>query len=337
MKTMKKLIIMTVLSGVSGLCAAQSAQVLTVCTGSSYSIPSATPASGAATYQWLENGVVIPGATAISYTNTSGKLVAGKYEYVRQAKTPNCGSEWMSSNVITVYVNAYAPGSTENFVGFVPCATAGVGTVWYLTDSREPNNIQTYKVKKMSDNRIWMVQDIKFGDKCMYNNFSSTSVVVQGKVSTVFNLHYGNCTALTNASTPSNRGYMYDWSATINHADACMNCTIDDLCGSSGCQGLCPVGWHVPTRTEFENIAAILPGENPTQWGPLTEWEGTYGGWTEQNGTLNDQGVQIHLSSSTNNSLSRTWGISNWVGDYIDVIYYGRRKDCGIQTRCIKN
>jgi hypothetical protein len=56
------------------------------------------------------------------------------------------------------------------FPAFNPC-NAVTDDYWYLTDARESNNVQTYKVKKMADGHIWMVQDMKFGDKCNKTTF----------------------------------------------------------------------------------------------------------------------------------------------------------------------
>jgi hypothetical protein len=47
----------------------------------------------------------------------------------------------------TIVINCHAPGATGvTFAEFNPCVSALTGDVWYLTDTRESNNIQTYKV-----------------------------------------------------------------------------------------------------------------------------------------------------------------------------------------------
>jgi hypothetical protein len=80
---------------------AVAAQSLTVCTSTSYTVPSAEGVSGA-TYKWLENGAEIPGADGESYTNLAGKVTAGSYVYVRMAETESCG--WSNSNAFIVWV-----------------------------------------------------------------------------------------------------------------------------------------------------------------------------------------------------------------------------------------
>jgi hypothetical protein len=85
------------------VCSAQ----MTVNVSTSYTIPSAVAAQGASSYQWLENGVVISGATATAYTNTAGKSTPGQYDYVCQAYISSRG--WVSSKVFTVTVALLPP------------------------------------------------------------------------------------------------------------------------------------------------------------------------------------------------------------------------------------
>jgi hypothetical protein len=98
------------LLGCGALYAQTTNQVLTVYVGTAYTIPSVAAASPTvSTYQWLENGRAISGATATAYTNSYGKPVPGRYEYVRQAKPSGC-SDYISSNpfVVEVISNNYA-------------------------------------------------------------------------------------------------------------------------------------------------------------------------------------------------------------------------------------
>ncbi|MDR3181181.1 MAG: hypothetical protein LBT61_04550, partial [Prevotellaceae bacterium] len=146
------------------------------------------------------------------------------------------------------------PGATVNFTAFNPCNTATTGNYWYLTDTRESNNVQTYKVKKMADGHIWMVQDLKFGDKCNKTTFTGSDGKDQtGNVTSLTDkTYYGDCTNVKTSLTPSNRGYMYDWAAAINKPGAYRGSNADVGCTGTGstanaCQGICPEGWRVPT------------------------------------------------------------------------------------------
>jgi hypothetical protein len=81
---------------------AAAAQSLTVNANTQFTIATGTPALNASGYRWLVDGVEIPGATDVSYTNTSGLAVNGSYTYVRQANVTGCG--WQNSNAYLVMV-----------------------------------------------------------------------------------------------------------------------------------------------------------------------------------------------------------------------------------------
>jgi hypothetical protein len=121
------------LAALMGCLAVQAnAQVdLTVNGGVSFTIPNVSPATPGATYRWLENGSVIPPATAVSYTTS--KNTAGTYVYFRQAKTAEC-EEWMSSNPFVVAVTCSATRTslpaTENQT---VCHNSPVTNITYST------------------------------------------------------------------------------------------------------------------------------------------------------------------------------------------------------------
>jgi hypothetical protein len=83
-------------------------QQMTVEPGASYTIKSVTPATGATAYQWLENGIVIPNATAASYTNAVGKASPGRFEYIRRAIPSGC-TDYINSNTFVVNVTYNTP------------------------------------------------------------------------------------------------------------------------------------------------------------------------------------------------------------------------------------
>jgi uncharacterized protein (TIGR02145 family) len=240
------------------------------------------------------------------------------------------------------------PGRMVDFTAFNPCEGAATGTVWYLTDTRESNNIQTYKVKKMQDGRIWMVQDLKFGDRCKNNSYNSISSDKTGGVSSI-DTYYGNCTASANSATPSARGYLYDWAAAVNKAGAYNNSTSYRGCSgkSAGttstnpgaCQGICPAGWHIPTGNttgEFYDLHSKCSAGNWTCWNASSDWEGVLGGYCDYNGTPNNQGSGAYYWSSTYINSSDSEGLQFSSGNTNPGTadfgkYYGRT------VRCVRN
>jgi uncharacterized protein (TIGR02145 family) len=271
----------TVMAGLlifsSAVCAAQTAEVtpdIEVEINTPYTITSAVDATGATASRWLENGAVIDGEDGAAYTNPAGKPDNSTFIYIRQSWVNNC---WQNSNAIIVQIGTGgsigsdtgnsgggcdAPGTTVDFTAFNPCDVA-VGSTWTLVDSRESNNIQEYKVKKMPDNRIWMVQDMKFGNKCDKTSFTgSTSDQTTSNLTTIYGYPYGDCRNASASDTPSNRGYLYDWAAAMQKAKAYNGSDSDVGCYGTDtlCKGICPSGWHIPTGRPDGDYALLYEG-----------------------------------------------------------------------------
>lgn len=53
-------------------------------------------------------------------------------------------------------------------------------------------------------------------------------------------------------------GYLYDWNAVMNGEPS-------SNANPSGVQGLCPKGWHMPSRAEFQNLIDYVSGQIATE------------------------------------------------------------------------
>jgi uncharacterized protein (TIGR02145 family) len=319
MKKIKKTVTIGLLSLCSTVCAAQSMNVLL---GNPYTIKSVEEVTGA-TYQWLENDILIPGATDASYTNTAGKDLVGTYVYVRKAYKEDCGL--MSSNAITVYASAYM----IPFSAFSPDPGASTGTVWYLTDTRPGGNNNTYKVKKMASGQIWMVQDLKFGTcpnstESWYDDNSADATTHEP---TVFAGYVGHC----RSSTYPNAGFMYTWAAAMQDAtayfgsNAVIGCST--VIGTSACQGICPDGWHLPSSSGYDNSEITRP--------QMAEYEVIAGGYALPDGALSSAQAQAFLWSGSyvNPQNAQAWS----GGPGLPTERTTRAKNVGAPVRCVMN
>jgi uncharacterized protein (TIGR02145 family) len=250
-------------------------------------------------------------------------------------------------------INCTPPGATVNFTAFNPCNAATTGDYWYLTDTREEayGNTQTYKVKKMADGHIWMVQDLKFGDKCKKTTFAGSSGKDQtGNVTSLKDkTYYGDCSNVRISSSPANRGYYYNWAAAINKSGAYIGSAANVGCsgtapGASGrapgaCPGLCPKDWHVPTgASDGEFYALHIAGgcsSNPIAcWASSSPFEGVIAGLLDLAGLPYELKLGIYVSSTYHAAL--------YVGE---IVFGGQykpastdaRKDKGYTLRCVMN
>jgi uncharacterized protein (TIGR02145 family) len=310
------------------------AQNLATYTGASFTIVSIQDSDASATYQWTINGDDIPEATDVSYTDADGITEAGVYLFVRKAYTEECGLQVSNGFIVQVRMS---------FAEFDPNPDAAVGTVWYLTDTREGGNSYTYKVKKMQDDRIWMVQDLRFGtcpnDLTHWNNDNSAAATTNGR--TVYDGYVGHCRSTTYTAA----GFLYNWPAAMQNvnayqgsSDRTFQCTGTS---GSGCQGICPEGWHIPTGAsdgEFYTLHNVsdrsCATDNDDCWDASSDWEGVLGGSCNNSGSLYDEGNAYYWSSTYNGS---NYAYALYFNSGTTYPVYTFAKYTGRSVRCIRN
>jgi uncharacterized protein (TIGR02145 family) len=273
----------------SGLGTAAFAQGVEICANTSYTIANTVPASGVSTYQWLENGKLIPGASAATYTVPIDK-VAGLYTYIRQAKSADC-SEWQSSNefAVTVFDCSFRAGT----------ATGAVAT--FL----DPRDGKRYKTVVMPDGRTWFAQNLNYTKDLTYNAYANEA---NGKQYISFDNAYNGFSAIGSywcSNTPGSiysgdqnacdiLGALYTWETAMmvdgKYADESKTSSAWDESWMSpyyfdvnaapnkttnadrnnarggtnvkgGGRGICPKGWHIPTALEWAQLFDKIDGD----------------------------------------------------------------------------
>jgi uncharacterized protein (TIGR02145 family) len=298
-----------------------------------------TPNPALITYHWSAPDFIPATQTGKTFTVTAPGTV-GIYPIKLTAQSEKYCPLAVTKSIEVA--NCTAPGSTVNFTAFSPCSNATTGDYWYLTDTRELNNVQTYKVKKMADGRIWQVQDMKFGDKCNKTSFAGSSSDQQGKVSTTFPNHYGDC----RNNPVSGAGYFYDWAAAINKAGAYHGGSYAGCSGTTTaanvCQGICPDGWHVPTGSSggdfgvaYTAFKAVNNCNNDNCWNASSAWEGVISGICNSSGTIGETSInQTKSATLTGNFVYELyWGVGSLNIDDTGNNY----RNCGSIVRCIRN
>jgi uncharacterized protein (TIGR02145 family) len=295
---------------------------------------------GYVSYQWYKNGSAINGATAASYTPPqSDASAAGVHTYTRRAKDNVCNTTLTPSEgswVLTVTAGCHAAGATASFSNFTPCAGVSYGTTWSLTDDRDG---KTYMVRYLPDGRYWMVEDLRYGGSDWDACVNRTSFNGGSGLTHRFGTNtYGDCTNAKNSSTPAARGYLYDWAAAMQHPNAAYGYNYSGCSGIStsanACQGICPPGFHLPTRDEFVHANAMYQGYygyDAATWSNSSVWNGVLGGG--YNGSLYNQGSYANYWSSTQYNSYYAYFLY-YLSDNLDVDY--TNKYLGMQVRCVK-
>jgi uncharacterized protein (TIGR02145 family) len=303
-------------------------------------------ASNVTSLQWMKNGANVTEGTGGNTTNYTTNVTASATYTVVLTNIVSACSITSNEALVTMVICCTAPNSTENFTAFKPCANVTTGAEWNLIDTRESNNQRTYKVKLMPDGHIWMVQDLKFGDKC--NNrtsFKGSTFDMEDILSSLTKTYYGDCR--NNAQSKS--GHFYDWAAALNKSDAYRGSSSKIGCsgtssGTSGtnpgaCQGICPNGWHIPTGNttgEFQALAKALkcPTNNDKCLNANSTWEGVYGGYCGSN--FGNQGRVAYYWSSTFANNNNAY-ILYFSSGSIRPGNGTEGKNIGLSVRCVKN
>jgi uncharacterized protein (TIGR02145 family) len=183
------------------------------------------------------------------------------------------------------------------------------------------------------------------------------------------------------SSNCSSYGALYEWASVVNlpYVDnttlvggAWQTC---NPCGNNGIQGICPVGYHIPTDLEWSqyeycvenNIApkgstSLSTFQNTNMWrgsntagvGPgdklkassanSPSWDGTNAsgfaampaGWTYSGG-CNNINLNAIFWTATENGASAAWNHALYSGNPRSWRYEGDNKTYGFSERCLQN
>ena len=152
----------------------------------------------------------------------------------------------------------------------IDCGSLSVGDIVSLTDER---NGQTYRIKKMQDNKCWMVDNMKYlGEGITISNVDGTQGITynntDGKYNTVDGTttqsstnsdkaFYNNpmsasyCYGTSIQSSYTKCGYLYNWYA----ATAGTGTYATSTWGTNVSGSICPTGWRLPSGSSDGSTA----------------------------------------------------------------------------------
>ncbi len=140
----------------------------------------------------------------------------------------------------TYYVRAYATNSAGTAYGETVSFTPGVSCPGAPTVTDYDGN--TYNTVQIGT-QCWMKENLRV------KHYSNGAIIALGSVlaDTLPFRYYPD----GNDSTELEYGLLYNWAAVMNGAQSSDNIP-------SGVQGVCPTGWHVPSKSEFEVLMNYL-------------------------------------------------------------------------------
>jgi uncharacterized protein (TIGR02145 family) len=211
----------------------------------------------------------------------------------------------------TYYVRAFATNSAGTCYGNqVSFTTSSCPTL--VTDI----NGNTYQTKSIGS-QCWLTSNLKV---TKYKN----GVPITTDLS---NSSWASTSAGAYSTGSSSCGHLYNWYAVNNS------------------QGLCPAGWHVPSKAEWENLiqylgfnagaklkATSFGGSNESGFSALPCGQ-RYG----YDGNYNNIGYDGYWWTSTISSGNGVWNIGlSGINSNVSVVYYNTARS-GLSVRCIKD
>ena len=203
----------------------------------------------------------------------------------------------------------------------------------------DPRDGQIYKTVKIAS-QVWMAENLNYADSVKIPSLKGKSWCYDNKAK--------NCAVA---------GRLYTWAAAIDSvklatdADNPQNCGNGKRCSlPDTVQGVCPDGWHLPTKTEWKTLFNIV-GRQLTagkilksQTGWYNNGNGTDGagfsalpaGYGYNDGNFYFGGRNANFWSATESNIHRAYYMGLYDTD-AEAQLYGDDKYYGFSVRCLKD
>jgi len=293
---------------------------------SSSSSEGANPGSGLGACSGNNNGKIKWGIDSLS-SNRAGYYVCDNGDWrTATVSEKEVGFGCTSSNV----------GMEKLSAGYMVCSSPGVwvasahtvaGT---MTDSRDGG--KTYKTIGIGT-QTWMAENLNYEYK------------VAGST-------YGNWCYRDSVQYCARYGRLYTWDAAMDSATTGCDYYYDKACmeSSETVQGVCPDGWHLPSRAEWYVLMTAVGGV-ATAGTMLKADEGWYGdgcGTDAYGFSALPSGFRCDDNSYSSEAYSTLFWSSDVSGQidayriylsygYEDVSISSGRKSCAYPIRCVKD
>lgn len=275
--------------------------------------------------------------------------------------------DYMQKDIKTPFTLTSSKAFTVPAVTFASTATTGKGfydgcyfNYETFTDSRDGNE---YRVATLSDGRTWMLDNLRYIPKNqgvpLYTPSKSVSDADAGIWYPIVANADGTALVMSQSDADVARhGYLYnpsvaygkepEWAKGIikevidagKTTDA-KNAGMAKVAEMNGTQGICPEGWHIPTKEEYSTLYNNDPIGLGAQGFVIRDF-----------GYLNvsETGTSGSVSTITNQRLASTWILLSTAANYNQVSgimtnylsnYTAASSNLiirnGVAVRCIKN
>ncbi|MFA5803862.1 MAG: FISUMP domain-containing protein [Melioribacteraceae bacterium] len=208
--------------------------------------------------------------------------------------------------------NSYGTSNWSNYWIFTtvsgpsgPCP--GIPTVLYTG--------KTYNTVQIGT-QCWLKENLDVGAMIQVNQNPSNN-------GTIEKYCYDN-----NPNNCATYGGLYQWNEAMAYST------------TPGAQGICPTGWHIPTKTEFETLAATVKNDGEALKANGTNTSGFSGllaGFRYDSGNFYNFGYETFFWSSTEYDSSSAYYLSLTYLLNRNTYFYYNYKGYGYSVRCLKD
>jgi len=205
-----------------------------------------------------------------------------------------------------------------------------------MTDSRDS---RVYRTVKIGD-QVWMAENLNYAD-------SATTLSLKGN-SWCYDNEPKNCAVA---------GRLYTWAAAIDSVKLASDlenprdCGVDKICSlPDTVYGICPPGWHLPTKTEWETLFTEVGGQSTagivfkSQTGWFDDGNGTdaYGFSAvpacarSSNGAFRFEGSLVYFWSASISESSYAYCMQLFY-NFENADLSGCNESYAFSIRCLKN
>lgn len=210
------------------------------------------------------------------------------------------------------------------------CGGAIYDATKQFCDFRDNRIYKYVKIGKGAAAQTWMAENLNYTVKPGSQSWCGGTY---GSVE-------GNCEAY---------GRLYTWAATMGKSESA--CGKNHKCNvKNPLQGVCPAGWHVPTRMEWEKLFTNVGGmsvagkmlKSVAGWSNDSRGSDSFlfnvlsGGYRINNGTFFGVGDDADFWTASEDGATNAYNI--YVGNKTAEAYiFDYEKDFGFSVRCVKN
>ncbi len=242
------------------------------------------------------------------------------------------------NGVITVKIGEYLePAAREINLYVVSNTDDGIVRDTLTITQKAPSvtiGTREYPIRRMPDGRWWITENLCYAAKGI--------VIGDGKCGIWYPSKSDAAEADSETESIQAKGLLYSDQVAFDTQITKTTCKKQE-----GKQGICPEGWHIPTKAELDALVAAAPdlkaaGFNPTQAGYVQGSGAGYENGFSYKGYTSGKGLtSTYYFCSTYSTTTQWYGLqidANGKGTVVNTLYnYASARPFAASLRCIRN